>query len=50
MGFHRPVTGDRGQPGQDLGMRVDDVFAELSLSFDDDDDDPGAAGLLVPIC
>jgi hypothetical protein len=32
----------------DLDVRVDEVLAELALGFCDDDDDPGAAGRLVP--
>jgi hypothetical protein len=39
----------RSHPRPDLGVRVDEVFAELALGFDDDDD-PGAAGRLVPSC
>jgi hypothetical protein len=40
----------RSHPRPDLGLRIDEVFAELALSFDDDGDDPGAAGRLVPSC
>lgn len=38
----------RSHPPHGLDQRVDEIFADMALRFDDDDDDPGASGRLVP--